>query len=277
MERVRRTISKYDLLRPDDRIAVAVSGGKDSLSLLKMLYEIEQDFPRSELLALIIDEGLDSYRISGIKTAKSFTKKLGIPIYELSFKNLYGFTVSEAFRSGALKSLGIQPCTLCGVLKRKALLRGAKEVDASVIATAHTLDDVVQTYLLNLLRGESNIKPIGLRNESSEVIPRIAPLRLIPQREIALYAYLEGIPFQSRTCPYTHISMRDEVRNFLTLYEREYPGSLYAFLSIFEKLIDRLYQGGEERCEVCGEPTSSGRRICRACELIDSVKKLMNR
>ena len=274
VKRVRRTISRYELLRYDDRILVAVSGGKDSLALLKVLYEIERDFPKSELLAALIDEGIDSYRLDGLRISREVANTLNIELHEFSFKDLYGFTLSEVVESGIAEKLKLHPCTICGVLRRKALITAARRLGATVIATAHTLEDVAQTYLLNLLRGEKNMRPIGLRREAENIIPRVAPLRLTPQREVALYAYLEGIPFQLRSCPYTHESMRDEIRNFLTLYDYRYPGSLYAFLSTFERILEKIPQPAEvNRCEMCGEPTD--RRICRACEIVLSIKNLL--
>ena len=274
VKRVRRTISRYELLRYDDRILVAVSGGKDSLALLKVLYEIERDFPKSELLAALIDEGIDSYRLDGLRISREVASTLNMELHEFSFKDLYGFTLSEVVESGIAEKLKLHPCTICGVLRRKALITAARRLGATVIATAHTLEDVAQTYLLNLLRGEKNMRPIGLRREAESIIPRVAPLRLTPQREVALYAYLEGIPFQLRSCPYTHESMRDEIRNFLTLYDYRYPGSLYAFLSTFERILEKIPQPAEvNRCEICGEPTD--RRICRACEIVLSIKSLL--
>ena len=245
MKRVRRTISRYELLRYDDRILVAVSGGKDSLALLKVLYEIERDFPKSELLAALIDEGIDSYRLDGLRISREVANTLNIELHEFSFKDLYGFTLSEVVESGIAEKLKLHPCTICGVLRRKALITAARRLGATVIATAHTLEDVAQTYLLNLLRGEKNMRPIGLRREAENIIPRVAPLRLTPQREVALYAYLERIPFQLRSCPYTHESMRDEIRNFLALYDYRYPGSLYAFLSTFERILEKIPQPAE--------------------------------
>lgn len=266
VERVRRTIASYNLLKYDDRISVAVSGGKDSLSLLKILHEIERDFPHSRLFAVTIDEGIEGYRTECLGIAERFSSSLGIPFLSLSFKELFDFTLSEVVESGILEKLGIHPCTVCGVFRRKALVAAARKVGATVIATAHTLDDIVQTYLLNLLKGEGNLRPIGLRKGNGPAIPRIAPFRLTPQREVALYAYLEKIPFQARTCPYTHTSMRDRIRSFLNWYAANKPEALFSFLRNFEKLVGDVDQQAEGNlCEVCGEPSS--RKICRACEL----------
>jgi len=250
---------------------VAVSGGKDSLSLLEILHRIEKDFPHAELFAVTIDEGIKGYRTECLAVAESFSKSLGVPFLILSFKELFGFTLTEVAESGVLEKLGIHPCTVCGVFRRKALTIAARKLKATVIATAHTLDDVVQTYLLNLLKGEGNLKPIGLRRGGGSVIPRIAPFRTTLQREVALYAYLRKIPFQVRTCPYTHTSMRDRVRSFLNWYAANRPEALYAFLNNFERILKGLEQPAENLCEVCGDPSS--RRMCRACELERLIKE----
>jgi len=275
VDRVRRTISRYNLLEYDDKILVAISGGKDSLSLLKILERIERDFPHSELYAVMIDEGIGGYRAGCVAVAERFCSALRVPFTSLSFKDLFGFTLSEVVESGVLEDLGLTPCTVCGIFRRKALTIAARRLGATVIATAHTLDDVVQTYLLNLLKGEGNIRPVGLRRENGQAIPRVAPLRLTPQREIALYAYLENIPFQTATCPYTHTSMRDRVRSFMTWYAANKPEALFSFLKNFERLLEKAGQGVESRCEVCGEPSS--RRICRACEIEILIKDRLRR
>lgn len=273
---VRRTISKYDLLKPFDRIAVGVSGGKDSLSLLKILQRIERDFPKTILKAVLVDEGIPVYRDESVRIAEEFASSLGVELIKVSFKELFGFTLAEAVESGAAKELGLQPCTICGVLRRKALTLAAKRIGATVVATAHTLDDVVQTYLLNLLRGEARIQSLGLRRGVEGVIPRVAPFRLIPEREVVFYAYLNKIPYQTHTCPYAHTSMRDPIRLFLTSYEERYPGSLYAFLNSFEKmLLTQQTQEEENECEICGEPTN--RRICRACEIEMKILEKLRR
>lgn len=270
--RVRRTISRYELFKPLDRIAVAVSGGKDSLSLLKILLKIEREYPRASLVAVAVDEGIPEYRDEAIKHAQGYSEKLRIPLHVTSFKELYGFTLTEAVESGAAESLSLHPCTICGVLRRKALTIMARRVGATVLATAHTLDDIVQTYLLNLMRGDTRMKPIGVRREADGIIPRAAPFRLIPEREVVYYAYMARIPFQTHTCPYAQTSMRDPIRRFLTEYEERFPGTLYATLNAIERTLTRE-EREENRCQICGEPTA--RKICRACELEAMIKERM--
>lgn len=265
-KRVAKTIAKYDMLRYNDRIAVAVSGGKDSLALLKVLAKIESKFPESSIVAITVDEGISVYRDEAIKNAEDFISKMdNIEHVKTSFKELFGFALDDVVKDGIVDKMGIKPCTVCGVLRRRALDVVAKRVGASVIATAHTLDDVVQTYLMNVFRGDVDKLPFGTRIELEGFIPRVAPFKLTPESEVVMYAYLHNIPFQSHVCPYARTSMRDMIRNFLVEYEETYPGTLYTALTSFEKLI-KPSTIQLQKCEVCGVPTS--RRVCRACEIL---------
>jgi uncharacterized protein (TIGR00269 family) len=265
-KRVAKTIAKYDMLRYNDRIAVAVSGGKDSLALLRVLAKIEAKFPESSMVAITVDEGISVYRDEAIKNAEDFISKMGnVEHVKVSFKELFGFTLDDVVKDGAVDRAGIKPCTVCGILRRRALDIAARQVGASVIATAHTLDDVVQTYLMNMFRGDIDKQPFGIRMELEGFVPRVAPFKLTPESEVVMYAYLHNVPFQSYTCPYARTSMRDMIRNFLTEYEENYPGTLYTALTSFEKLI-KPSNVSLQKCEVCGVPTS--RRICRACEIL---------
>jgi len=269
--RVYRTITKYDMLREDDRIAVALSGGKDSLSLLKVLAKIERRFPRAELVAVTVDEGIGGYREEALDYARRACEELGIEQVVVSFDELYGLSMDEVVRDGYLDELGLGPCTVCGVMRRRAIEIGAMKANATVIATAHTLDDIVQTYLMNILRGDLNHYLLGVRREGEGVIPRASPFRLTPQWEVILYAYYNGIPMQEVECPYGHASQRFLIRSFLTEFEERFPGSLYAALMAIEGRLlssQAVKEGaaGGGRCRFCGSPTF--REVCRSCELI---------
>ncbi|MEM1923304.1 MAG: TIGR00269 family protein [Nitrososphaerota archaeon] len=268
--RVRKTISKYGLLREDDRILVAVSGGKDSLSLLKVLAKIERAFPRSSLVAVSIDEGIAGYRDESLQLASELCRRFGVEHRVYSFEELFGSSLDRLVRGGELNRLGLGACTLCGVWRRKAISMAARELSATVVATAHTLDDIVQTYFMDILRGSFPRAPIGLRREGEGIIPRVAPFRQIPEEEVVLYAYLSKIPFQETPCPNAENSQRDMVRNFLAKFEAKYAGSLFAALKTIESNI-RPLEGALKACQFCGEPTS--RDVCRACELEIAVSR----
>ncbi|MEM4352556.1 MAG: TIGR00269 family protein, partial [Candidatus Caldarchaeum sp.] len=263
-KRVLRTIARYRLLRRDDRIAVAVSGGKDSLSLLQVMKKIESSFPTAQLFAVTVDEGIDGYRDEALTLVEQAAVKLGVPLVRTSFKEVYGVSLSEIMSSTAFQRSGLAACSVCGPLRRKAINVAAKKAGATVVATAHTLDDIVQ----KALRGELGSSEVGLRSDGP-ALPRVAPFRLTPEREVVFYAYLTGVPFQSIVCPNASNTMRSAVRKFLTEFEEKHPGSLFAALKSFE----RAHAAGGKNlqlCKVCGEPTS--RETCRVCELLKTIK-----
>jgi len=269
-KRVLKTIARYGLLKRDDRVAVAVSGGKDSLSLLHVLKKIESKFPKAELFAVTVDEGIEGYRDEALRLVDEFTAKLGVRLVKTSFRELFGIGLSEIVSSRTFRESGLAACSVCGPLRRKAINIAAREAGATVVATAHTLDDIVQTYMLKALRGELGSSDVGLRSEGP-AIPRVAPFRLTPEREVVFYAYSVGIPFQTEICPNASNSMRSSVRRFLTEFEEKHPGALFAALKSFENPAQKT--GKTLRyCRSCGDVTS--RELCRVCEILQAVKPL---
>ncbi len=271
-KRVRKTISKYGLFREDDRIAVAISGGKDSLALLKLLWKFEKDFPMASLVAITIDEGIPGYRDESLKLAVDFCRKLNVEHHVYTFRELFNVTIHEYMSTVLRERIGLGPCSLCGILRRRALDVAAEKVGATVVATAHTLDDVVQTYFMDILRGDLPKGLIGVRSRDVS-IPRVAPFRLTPENEVVLYAYFSGISFQETPCPYASFSQRDLVRRFLTEFEENHPGSLYAAISRLEELIcNHEIEASKNKCRVCLSPSSG--ELCRACQVVKELLQL---
>ncbi len=273
-ERVRATINKYKLFNPKDRILIAISGGKDSQVLATILAKIEKRFPEVKLMALTIDEGVPGYRDFGLKRCKELCDELGIPLTITSFKELFGYSLPEIVALAEKKGLELKACTFCGILRRRAINIKAKELGATKVATGHNLDDEAQTALMNLLRGDAlrlirlGPKPI---EEFPGFIPRVKPLRYIPERDITFYAYLKGFPLYEVECPYVRQSMRDELRFILNDIESRHPGTKYAIVRAVDKLstLGSMIKVQVKSCKYCGEPTS--RDICRACELLESI------
>lgn len=275
--KVRATIAKYNMFRFDDKIAVAVSGGKDSVSLLHILARIERDYPRASLCAIIVDEGIRGYRDEAIEIAAENADELGVEYHIISFKDLYGCTLDEIVgRISAVKS-GLTPCSYCGVLRRKALNILAKNVGASKIATAHNLDDEVQTFMLNILHGDVwRIPRTGpvLEEIVPDLIPRVKPLCEVPEKEVTLYAYLRGIRFQEYPCPYAGEALRNDVRNTINRWEEKHPGIKYTIFRSAEKIRSMFKAEKVEitlnKCRICGEVTVG--EICQACQLLQSIQ-----
>lgn len=278
--KVRATIAKYNMFEFDDKIAIAVSGGKDSVSLLHILAKIEHAYPKARLIAVSVDEGIAGYRDEALKIAEESCRKLGIEHHTISFKELYGLTLDEIvkkLRETCKREL--TPCAYCGVLRRKALNMIATKVDVDKLATAHTLDDEVQTILLNIIHGDplriAREKPVTDETHP-KLIRRVKPFCEIPEKETALFAYVKKIRFQSVPCPYAPEALRNDVRVFLNRLEEKHAGIKYAIFKSAEKIRPALEKAGKKealrRCSICAEPTTQ--TICKACEMLQAIKGL---
>jgi len=261
----------------DDRIAVAVSGGKDSINLLHILSKIEKDYPKASICAVTVDEGIRGYRDEAIRIAAENCEMLGIDQTVVSFKEIYGYTLDEIVEK--MKHKDLTPCAYCGVLRRRALNIAARKAAADKIATAHTLDDEVQTFLLNLFHGDpfrtirSGPKFIS---ENPQLTPRVKPFCEVLERESVLYAYVKGIKFQETPCPYADEALRNDMRIYLNRLEAKHPGIKYTLYRSIEKIQEAIASHTEETqlhpCRNCGEPTTS--EICQVCTMLSELESI---
>ena len=273
VEKTRRTISKYRMIRPTDRIAVAVSGGKDSLSLLKVVTRL-YSHRRNTVLAISVDEGLAGYRDEALDHARSLAKELNVDHTVVSYKEMFGFSLDEALNWKDERE--VSSCSLCGVFRRRAIDEAASRTGATVVATAHNLDDYVQTFLMNLMHGD--VARLGWLDpayaDDSFPIRRVKPFMEIYEEEVALYAFQTGVPFQSVSCPYMHEGLRSEVRDYLNVMEANHPGMKNVLLRSSLDVISRFARSSEKGavpCTRCGKPSSSG--LCNVCRMKAEVEE----
>lgn len=269
-----RTISQFKLIEPNEKIGVAVSGGKDSLSLLYLLDKIK-DRKRFRMEALLIDEGIKGYRDKTIKDAKRFCKELGIKLTIVSYKDEFGCTLDQM-----LKKLNMKPCSVCGVFRRYLLNKYSVKLNFDKLATGHNLDDEVQTILMNQFRSNQEVSarlgPITGIKENKKFVRRIKPFYLITEKETATYSYLKNFNIPFCECPNNAHAYRIEVRNFINNFEQKYPGTKHSIINSFLNILPSLkekYKNQEEikYCRICGEPSS--RNACQACELKSKLKR----
>lgn len=276
-DRVRLAIKRYRMFNPDDRIGLALSGGKDSLTLLHILSKIEGAFPEAELIAITVDEGIKGYRRAALRIASEACEKLKIPHRIYSFKKLFGLTLDELVRIASERKLKPRPCIYCGILRRKALNIASEDLKLSKIATAHNLDDVIQTYMLNLAHGDIyRFITSGPVTESrfTGIPTRVKPMVLIPEKEVSLYATFMSFKFQPTQCPYTGSSLRSDVRVLINRLESKHPGIMFTLLKSFEEIANDLKQIVKSprirECSICGSPATGD--LCKACELLAKLK-----
>lgn len=276
-EKTRSTVAKYGMFSHDDRIAVAVSGGKDSVSLLHVLAKVERRHPKAELVAVTVDEGIRGYRDESLKIAVEYCRKLGVEHRTVSFRKLFARTFDqmvERVRGGDVASL--TPCAYCGVLRRKALNVAAWEVGADKLATGHTLDDETQTILLNIFHGDvlriAKEKPVT-DFVHSRLVRRVKPFCGVPERETALYAFAKRIRFQSTPCPYAGEALRNDARAILNGLEEKHPGIMFSIFKSVERIrpaLEKIARNeGLSECVECGEPTTD--RVCRTCQMLKQI------
>ena len=270
-DRAARTIRERELIKPHDRIAVAFSGGKDSTALLVIVSRLLPAWEDVSLVAITVDEGIAGYRDDTIRAAEEVTKKLMIEHICISFTDLIGDDLDTL-----LAGRETQACSVCGILRRKALSVAAHNAGATKIATGHNLDDEAQSVLMNTLRGDL---PRLIRTSDADshdcFIPRIKPLAGISEKEIAAYLFVQDMfPFLPE-CPYTRHAMRLEVRTMLSAMEQKHPGTMRNLIKskrAIEKHVNwRTVSEPLRRCPQCGDPCSG--ELCQVCSLRKSLGK----
>lgn len=250
------------------RVAVALSGGKDSTIALAILNRMLSRRREADLVAVLIDEGIEGYRPVTMEHAERTCKELGVPLFTGSFKTEYGITMDDI----ASRSLEKGPCTYCGVLRRWLLNVMARDLEADYLATGLNLDDTTQSILMNMARGDvEKLARLGPHSRAQKgLVPRIQPLRVIPEKESYLYAIVKGLGFGDPVCPYAAGAERNRYRKIIFDLEDDSPGTRYRILQSYEEmkeLLRKKYKPAKlQRCGRCNEPTI--KQICEACSLI---------
>lgn len=252
-------------------LAVAVSGGKDSCAALLLMHEILEDRRDVTLSAITVDEGIEGYRPEALRKAERLSADLGVEHHVISFQDTVGTTLDEAAASLGQRT----PCAYCGVFRRKCMNLKAREIGAQVLATGHNLDDVAQAVLMNFTRGDvERLARMGPHERVQPgLVPRIMPLRQVPEKEVYLFALLRGIDFADLTCPYWEAALRNEYRDIIDGMEARSPGTKHSILSSYDALRPMLqakYPPVELGSCQCGEPSPRGR--CMACTMMDELK-----
>jgi cytoplasmic tRNA 2-thiolation protein 1 len=277
-------IVRERLIQAGDRVALCVSGGKDSTALahiVKRLSDAHGAFGGAELHLLSIDEGIVGYRDESIATVRRNAAQYGLPLLVVSFAELCDGLTMDAI---AERTAGRNTCTYCGVFRRHAFDRGALRLGCTKVATGHNADDAAETVLMNLLRGDSpRLHRCRGAQSGGEggCLPRIKPFVGLTQREIVLYAHFERLDFFATECKYAHGAYRGNARAFIKQLEAISPSAVLDIVLSGDSFVvngddrddieDSVAPQPQQRrrCERCGYLTSQ--RLCAACTLIDSL------
>ncbi|HEX5586142.1 MAG TPA: ATP-binding protein [Acidimicrobiia bacterium] len=253
-EQVRRAIASHRMIGPDERVLVAVSGGKDSLALWDLLVRLGYHAD-----GLYLGLGIGEYSDESGTYVRAFASEHGLALHEIDLGTDYGFDVP-----GAAAATRRAPCGACGLSKRHLFNRAALDGGYDVVATGHNLDDEAAVLLGNVLRWET-----GYLGRQHPVLPaapgfarKVKPLVRLGEREMAAYCVLRGIDYQVEECPMAAGNKHLGYKELLNGLEEKSPGSKAAFLFGFiERGHERFAEDADEEraalgeCIVCGAPT----------------------
>ncbi|MCS7119522.1 MAG: ATP-binding protein [Archaeoglobaceae archaeon] len=244
---VERSIKKYRIFKNDDKILVAVSGGKDSSAMASVLRELGHDF---ELLH--IDLGIYDYSKDSRDKVKELSKLIEKSLHILELRD-YGFTISE------VKG---KKCSICGTAKRYIMNRFARENRFTVIATGHTAEDITAFYLKNIAGGQKEYSEKLLpRTEpfDERVVARTRPIFEMSEKENMIYAILKNLPLKLEECPF---APNPDWKEIVYEIERRKPGFVKNFvrgIAVEQHRFEKKY------CSICGEVST--REICSFCRI----------
>ena len=270
LHKAAKTISKYKMIKNNELVCVAVSGGKDSLVLLDILNKMSKTH-NFRILAVTIDEGIPGYRDEALKIVENFCTQLNIQHKTFSYKKIFDLTLTESLELRNDQKLS--SCSICGTFRRRALDHAAKTINADTIATGHNLDDNLQTFLINILSGDA--KKIGWMDPdtSSNKVRKIKPLSEIYESEIVFYAFTNNLPFQTEPCPHMNEGIRTEIREFLNSLELNHDGiknNMYRTILKISQFMNESNHKEKRMCLVCGNQCTS--RICSVCNMLTNLK-----
>ncbi len=264
--RISKNIRVNKLVEKGDKIAVAVSGGKDSVLTLRVLAERCKKL-EVPLVALYVDRGDEFAKKCG-NIAEKVAKALGVKFYNLSFKKELGVSMADIIKITG--KIGANRCSVCGVFRRRVLDRKARELGCNKLATGHNLTDEAQSALMNFVKGElKNFSHFGAISPKSGFVRRIKPLREVPEEEARKYVELKKWDHIPLPCPCRIGSLRFNFMSYLEDIKQVRPGAEFAICKIGDELAkvsEKKLNGAAKKCTKCGELTS--REVCRVCEYL---------
>lgn len=235
-EEIHQTITSSSLFQPGERVAIGASGGKDSTVLASVMRTLNERYNYElDLVLLSIDEGIKGYRDDSLETVKRNAVQYDMPLEIVGYDELYGWTMDQVVEQVGKKG----NCTYCGVFRRQALDRGAARLGIQHVVTGHNADDVAETVMMNLLRGDlprlARATSIVTESAASET-KRSKPLKYAYEKEIVLYAYHKKLDYFSTECIYSPEAFRGTARTLIKDLEKICPSSILDIVKSGEEM-----------------------------------------
>jgi uncharacterized protein (TIGR00269 family) len=271
IDQTERAIQKYHMFRREERVLVAVSGGKDSLALWDVLWQA--GYPADGLYINLGISGEDDYSDESERYARAFAAERELTLHVVNIAETYGESipsVTQRTRRGKNK-----PCGVCGLSKRHIMNRVAREMEYDVLATAHNLDDEVAVLMGNVMNWQTDllVRQAPVLDAAPGFARKVKPFCRFYERETAAYSILRGIEYIEEECPFSVGSKQLYFKDLINQIEEEQPGAKLAFYVGFLKAKENgafsQLPAATERdhlytCPGCGQPTSNT-GLCAFC------------
>ena len=273
---VARTVKEFKMFSPEDRILIAVSGGKDSLALWDILIDLGYD-----VTGFYLDLGIGGYSTRSKEACIAYAAGKDAKLIIRSLNEEHGYTVPELSRLTRRA-----PCSGCGLNKRYEFNRAALEEGFDILVTGHNLDDEVATLFGNVLHWNTDMLArqapvLEERLFSSEgstrtvMVKKVKPLVKIAERETAAYALLKGIDYVVEECPMVEGNTQHKYKEAITLLEEASPGTKsQMYFGFLKKAAPRFADSPADdvelaACSECGSVTirpAEGQPVCAFCK-----------
>lgn len=278
---VHNTIIDTNLFHRGERVGIGASGGKDSTVLAYVMKTLNERYDYGVDFVLIsIDEGIKGYRDDSLETVKRNSQQYEMELFIASYRDLYGWTMDEIVAQIGAKN----NCTYCGVFRRQALDRAALRANVHHVVTGHNADDMAETILMNLFRGDTMRLPkcteVITQSETCDdpsQVKRSKPLKYAYEKEIVLYAHYKSLDYFSTECTYSPEAFRGTARTLVKNLEKVRPSAIIDVIRSGEsfQLAPKRKKGAvvsaskAAECQRCGYMTSN--KLCKACVLLEGL------
>ena len=267
-DQVERAIRGQKMFSRDDKVLVAVSGGKDSLALWDVLLDMGYVAD-----GLYVDLGIGEYSAESKVLTEQFAASRDATLHVVGLDEEFGYTIDLVE-----ERTGRKPCSGCGLTKRYLFNRRAAELGYDVVATGHNLDDEAATLLGNVLHWQTGYlarqAPV-LEAEGAGLVRKVKPLYRLTEHDTAAYAVIRGIDYVVEECPNAVGARSLLYKDALNVLEERSPGAKQSFLLGFLDKVQPTFAQADEHelrpCIECEQPTTTER--CAFCRLVADMKR----